>query len=158
MAAMSAYRDRELFCPHCKGALRAFHARLVCDACNGIQLGHADFKKSIEDLANAACTLEWTGDATKRPCPQCGVAMTAATLEIRFDDERLRSRQPTERCLEHGAWFDDQELAQVYLLVERTINRGTGMAARNLPRDRDLSRFTGDAYGGPFLDDPWKKK
>ena len=146
---MSVYRDREYSCPSCKRALRAFHGRYCCDDCGGIQLGHDDLKRSVEELANAACTLEWQRETAGRNCPQCGAPMTAATLEIRFDDERLQSKREAERCLEHGPWFDRDALAQVFLLVERRINRGPAAAARPNPLDDDLSRITATDYTWP---------
>jgi hypothetical protein len=155
---VSAYRDRELACPKCTKPLRAFHDRLVCDECSGIQLDDADLKRSVEELAGAVCRLVWNDAATGRACPQCVATMTSATLAIEFDDVRLRSSLPCDRCPEHGAWFPDNELAQVFLLVERRINRGTAMAPRNLPRDTDLSRFTGAGYAVPDpFSDPKKK-
>ena len=147
---MSAYRDSELSCPACKGALRAFHDRQCCDACGGIQVGASDLKRSVEDLAGAACTLDWDGGASGRPCPQCGVAMTRATLAIRYDDVVLHSKRGYERCVEHGAWFDDRELAQVFLLVERQVNKGDAMSNRYLPRDTNLDRLTADQYPGAW--------
>ncbi len=144
---MSVYRDQEFACPACATTLRAFHDRYCCDGCGGMQLAHGDLQRSIEELANAACVLEWQGDtASRRTCPQCSAAMTHATLEIRFDDERLHTKQASDRCPEHGPWFDGDGLAQVFLLVERRINRGTAAAARPNPRDNDLSRITATDY------------
>ena len=111
-----------------------------------MQLAHDDLKRSVEELANAACVLEWHGDTPGRGCPQCGAPMTSAKLEIRFDDEHLHSKQAHDRCAEHGPWFDNEGLAHVFLLVERNINRGTAAAARPNPRDDDLGRITANAY------------
>jgi hypothetical protein len=137
------YRDQTVQCPSCKSPLRAFQTRWVCDSCNGMQLELTDLKRSLEDLTCAATELHWNGDAAGRGCPRCTVPMVTSTLDVQWDDYRISSQQGYPRCAEHGAWFDDQELAQLLLLVERRVNKGPSAGGATFSsRNKDLERLT----------------
>lgn len=118
------YRDQNLRCPACAATLREFRTRQVCDACQGIFLSIADLTGAIHDLTSITATLEFSEErAGTRPCPTCATQMTRCKLRIILEDDIEKPRPELDRCVDHGVWFDDQELARVF---ERVTGKGYG--------------------------------
>ncbi|HUJ56939.1 MAG TPA: hypothetical protein VLX92_00445 [Kofleriaceae bacterium] len=131
------FRDPEYICPSCHAPLRGYLARLVCDACGGMQLTEADFRRALEELAITPLELRWHGGARGRRCPQCQVRMDHGGLEVALPDTVVRPDVAIARCLVHGPWFPGGQLAGVFTALERRLHKG--QPADGLPRRRWLS-------------------
>jgi len=116
-----AFRDDFAPCPACKSALDPQGRRLACAACGGVFVTETELaemfvmmdendKRSVEarlgrglpgpEVEGPGFT---PGPEEDRMCPLCATKMLAVTLED----------IPLERCVEHGIWFDAEELQKV---------------------------------------------
>jgi Zn-finger nucleic acid-binding protein len=122
-AMADPYRDAPtLVCPACSAALREYNGRLFCDACGGAMLTLADLTAQISDDLGAQPLLgfvdhgQWT-----RKCPRCGVLMHASRLTAAVGELHEKLKPQLDRCVVHGVWFDDAELAKVFELVHKDL-------------------------------------
>jgi hypothetical protein len=100
---VSAYRGQPLACPACADRpLVCEGDRWVCGGCAGTFVEDAALVAMVSDIAHAPWTPPpATGAASTRACPVCKQAMVG---------ERIGG-VTIERCVAHGHWFDDDELA-----------------------------------------------
>lgn len=118
------YRDPERPCPACDQPLRAYHQRLVCDACNGIMVSVEDLSGAIEDLTSVTPTFAWDHEKpSSRKCPQCRAPMVGCRVVLEIEGEVAHPRPELDRCAAHGVWFDREELAKV---LEKVAGKGHG--------------------------------
>lgn len=129
---MDAYRDQHHICPRCNDELRVFGERLVCDGCQGLMLTADDLGNAIVELTGLMPTFTIRDEAPgKRACPRCTMSMTTAKLTIELEGTKAMKTGPTlDRCLTHGLWFDENELADVLAPVAGK-GFGGGMASPN---------------------------
>jgi hypothetical protein len=99
---VSAYKDRHLGCPVCKGVELDYRGeRWACEACHGSFVESAALTAMVTDMINGPWELPIAaGERGERGCPVCGDAMRCEVLEA----------QAIDRCAAHGVWFDDHEL------------------------------------------------
>jgi len=116
------YRSAAFPCLECTDApLRKHGERLVCDSCGGLLLELADFEASVADLTMEPVRIVDV-DELERRCPRCDRKLVQCRLEVgklRFDDELLR-------CHDHGLWFANDQLAEVFERISRREGRGVG--------------------------------
>jgi hypothetical protein len=131
------FRDVLMKCPACpETRLRAFHGRLCCDACEGMQISLAELSRAIVDLTGIEPTYEFIDEELgKRSCPQCPTMMTRCKLRVIVEDELAKPRPELDRCADHGVWFDRDELATVLAKVRSKVSPQGGRAA-GWPGDR----------------------
>lgn len=131
------YRELQLRCPACPATvLRAFHGRLCCDRCEGMQLSLEELSRAIIDLTGIEPTYEFIDEKPgARGCPQCLQRMTTCKLRVTVEDELAKPRPTLDRCEEHGLWFDGDELAAVLAKVRAKVSPKGGRAA-GWPGDR----------------------
>lgn len=129
--------DLLMKCPACTGtSLRAFHGRLCCDACEGMQITLAELSRAIVDLTGIEPTYEFMDvQPGKRSCPRCPTPMTRCRLRVIVEDELAKPRPELDHCAEHGVWFDRDELATVLAKVRAKVSPQGGRAA-GWPGDR----------------------
>jgi Zn-finger nucleic acid-binding protein len=139
------YRDAQtLACPACSAALREFNGRLCCDACGGVMLPLADLTAAIADDVGAQPVLgfidhgKWT-----RKCPRCGEIMHASRLTAAVGELHEKLKPQLDRCLVHGVWFDNEELAKVLELVHKDL------LPRGYPSLLDFAEALGSSRYGP---------
>lgn len=115
-----AYRRAGFVCPSCPGAapLREFGERLVCDACDGIQLSLEDFARQVSHVEVRVVDE----GAAALPCPRCGQPMRGCVLVA--GKRRLALR--LARCERDGIWFGDGALQELY----EEIGSGFGLGGR----------------------------
>ncbi len=116
-------------CPHCANAtLREFSKRLVCDKCEGMMIGLADFAASIHELDGMSEPVELRdGKPDKATCPRCMAAMESCTLHI--GPVSLVGR--VLHCAQDGVWISQAQMVAVYARVSRQVSvaRGTGVGS-----------------------------
>jgi len=111
-------------CPSCTKPLREFQTRQVCDACHGMLLALPDLAHAITDITGLEPELEFHDEAPgTRACPKCAAAMTTLKLRVALDHEIEKPRPVLDRCVDHGLWFDKDELAAVF---EKGAGKGPG--------------------------------
>jgi Zn-finger nucleic acid-binding protein len=112
------FRDRQHPCPACGAPLREFRTRHVCDACDGMLLTLPDLTQAVHDLTSVQPTFEYREEAPgKRACPVCSAPMSTCKLRIVLEAELADPKPELDRCVEHGVWFDGEELAGVFTKV-----------------------------------------
>ena len=117
------FRDQNFKCPACPGALREFHSRLCCDACDGMMLTLEDLSRAIIDLTGIAPSYEYVdAEPGVRPCPRCVSPMSVCKLRVTVEDELAKPRPKLDRCVHHGIWFDGEELATVLEKVRAKVS------------------------------------
>jgi Zn-finger nucleic acid-binding protein len=122
-----AYRAATHTCPACSALLREHVGRLCCDRCEGIFLAREDLARSIDDLVKLEPELVFRKEKPgKRACPRCAIAMVRCRLELRLLDKRIRPKVDLDRCDADGLWFDRDQLAALYLAVERVFGAHGG--------------------------------
>jgi Zn-finger nucleic acid-binding protein len=108
-------------CPACSAALREFHGRLCCDACNGIWLEVGDLAVAIEQETGASLDLQFLDRGLgRRACPRCRQALIECRIDAYLGEKHGKLRTKLDRCPQHGIWFDADELAQVLATLRRT--------------------------------------
>jgi Zn-finger nucleic acid-binding protein len=138
------YRERVNMCPECGVPLRAFNKRLCCDRCEGIFLTEADLARAVDELTHLEPALTFGHDkAGHRPCPTCTAAMTRCRIELAMMDKVVAPKVELDRCASHGVWFDTDELADVFLAVERVFGShgGTRGPSDAQPGDGPLGSY-----------------
>jgi len=118
------YRDPEiLVCPACEAGLRAFvRGRLCCDACGGVMLPLADLTNAIAEDVGRPPVLAFVDLGRRaRKCPRCNELMHESQLTAAVDELQERLEPQLDRCIEHGVWFDADELAKVLEVVRRDL-------------------------------------
>ncbi|MBL0214547.1 MAG: zf-TFIIB domain-containing protein [Myxococcales bacterium] len=144
------YRDPDRPCPSCKAPLRAFRARFVCDACEGMLAPLADLSAAIEDITGVVPSFDYVDEAPgKRPCPLCAAPMTAFKLRIHLDDELAKPPPQLDRCAQHGIWFDTDELAAVFEKARAKHPGGGGAISKTRDPVGTAGSWSGDRKG-PF--------
>jgi hypothetical protein len=109
-------------CPACGAVLRDHVGRLCCDGCNGILLSIDDFTRSIDELVKVVPELVFHREHPgKRSCPRCATAMIDCRIELCMLDKHIKPHVVLDHCERDGLWFDREELAAVYLAVERVF-------------------------------------
>lgn len=114
-------QDALLPCPSCGEPLRELDHKLCCDACTGIMLSVADLTAALQEHVGAVpMTIQLVeSKSSNRSCPRCRAPMTICHLDASFAQEigtkqRVTHTKPElDRCIEHGVWFDADELATV---------------------------------------------
>lgn len=136
-------------CPSCETPLRAFRARLVCDACEGMFAPLADLATAIEDITGVVPTFDAEDvKPGKRTCPVCAVVMETLKLHVHLDGELVVPKPTLDRCGEHGLWFDTDELAIVFEKARAAHPGGSGSHVRK-PGGGGGGSWSGDQKG-PF--------
>jgi Zn-finger nucleic acid-binding protein len=110
------YRGVALPCPVCGLAMREFHARLVCDSCDGMMLALDDLRRAVGEITGAAdpvIELLEVAPGT-HACPRCARVMDRARLRIRFDDAVAKAKVEIGCCPDHGLWFERGTLPTVF--------------------------------------------
>jgi Zn-finger nucleic acid-binding protein len=121
------FRERANMCPECGVPLREFGKRLCCDRCEGIFLAEADLAHAVDELTHLEPALAFRHDkAGHRACPTCMAAMTTCRVELAMLDKVIAPKVELDRCASHGLWFDTDELADVFLAVERVFGSHGG--------------------------------
>lgn len=108
-----------------------FGERLVCDGCEGLMLAEDDLRNAIIELTGLSPVFVVRDEAPgKRACPRCAAPMTTAKLTIELEGEKkaLKPSPQLDRCVAHGLWFDENELADVLAPVAGK-GPGGGMAS-----------------------------
>lgn len=124
---MEPYRSASGACPACNSALREFHTRLVCDACEGIMMSLADLSHGIFDMTSLEPALSFDKEADgKRQCPRCDQAMKRCEVRIELEGHIEKPHVELDRCDAHGLWFDKEELGRV---LEKVAGKGYGGGA-----------------------------
>jgi Zn-finger nucleic acid-binding protein len=125
------FRDVLMKCPACPAAkLRAFHGRMCCDECEGMQIAVTELSRAIVDLTGIDPTYEFIDEvAGKRSCPQCPTLMTTCKVRVIVEEELAKPAPELDRCTEHGVWFDREELAAVLAKVRAKVSPRGGRAA-----------------------------
>ncbi len=135
------YRDQHFACPACKAPMRVFHKRLVCDACYGVMLTLEDLATGVHDLTSILPTFAYRNEKPgKRACPHCAVLMTTCKLTLGLEEEVEKPRPELDRCVEHGIWFDGEELARV---LEKVTGKGHGPGTAHKQTSRGGERDQG---------------
>ena len=120
------FRDQHRTCPACNAPLREFRSRLVCDACEGMLAPLADLAFAIEEITGVVPAFVYADEAPgKRACPACHAPMSSFKLRLQLEDELVKAAPALDRCAEHGIWFDQDELADVFE-VARAKHPGGG--------------------------------
>lgn len=144
------YRDPERPCPSCGKPLRAYHTRLVCDACNGIMVELDDLATAINDMTSLVPSFDWLDEKPgKRPCPQCRVMMTTCKLRVRLENSAEYPKPVLDHCATHGLWFDHDELAMVF---EKVATKGFGGAIGRTQKTRDGAATDQGRWSAVFKD------
>ena len=123
-----AYRQSLMQCPACANTLRDFHGRLCCDKCDGMMLSLDELKRAIYDITGGLeSELQFVDEAAgKRKCPTCGQPLSTCNLRVVIDEELAKPRPVLDRCIDHGLWFDGEELAKVLEKVRAKVSpKGT---------------------------------
>jgi Zn-finger nucleic acid-binding protein len=134
-----AYRTAGYVCPTCpeSAPLREFGTRLVCDACDGIQLSLEDFARQVPHVEVRVID---DGRAAL-PCPRCGLQMRGCFLAA----GKRQLEQPLVRCERDGIWFGDGALQVMYEEIGSGGNvGGRGGAGRG---DGGFGHLYGGAAG-----------
>jgi hypothetical protein len=114
-------------CPECGIALRPFAGRLCCDRCEGIFVTLADLAKAIDELVRLEPQISILKEhASKRVCPTCAAAMTDVRIGVTLQDKVIKPKAEIDRCAAHGLWFPAEQLAEVFLAVERVFGSHGG--------------------------------
>jgi Zn-finger nucleic acid-binding protein len=146
---MPAYRDDELACPACRTTLRAVSGRHVCDKCYGMLLDLTDLAVAIRDMTSIDAMFEFHDEAPgTRSCPKCEAQMSTLKLRISLDEEIEKPRPMLDRCIQHGLWFDKDELAAVF---EKVAGKGLGGGGAGMAAAKRGDGGPGGSYG-------WKGK
>ena len=137
-------------CPACKTPLRAFGARLVCDRCEGMLAPLADLSSAIEDITGVAPSFDYEDVRLgARACPACEGPMVTLKLRVHLDDEVAEPKPTLDRCMEHGLWFDTDELAVVFEKARAAHPGGSGSYARKTSGAGGGGSWSG-SQKGPF--------
>jgi hypothetical protein len=56
-----------------------------------------------------------------RKCPRCGELMHASRLTAAVGELHEKLKPQLDRCLVHGVWFDNEELAKVLELAHKDL-------------------------------------
>jgi hypothetical protein len=133
---MEPYRSAGLTCPSCPGApLREFQDRYICDECQGILIGTADFASAVADLIGETPELEYRDEEpTTQLCPLCEVPMRSCLAKLVARVKTVKVKDRFLRCERHGLWCGDGVLAGVFALAQRrwiqpSMPEGIGMTA-----------------------------
>ena len=139
-----AYRTPGFACPTCSNAaLREFQSRLVCDECNGMQIGHADMAAAIHELDGTSEPLATVEDEpAAAACPRCRAPM--ATCALRLGTLDLPGR--FLHCARDGIWFPRDAMTALFARISRRggfrglgavggggVERGSGAMVANMP-------------------------
>jgi hypothetical protein len=120
-------------CPSCGAGLREHGGRLCCDHCHGMFLTSADLARAIDEITAVACSVTFRDDARgDRTCPRCSAAMVVCRLTVQVDSNDVQPKTALERCDEHGVWFDDIELADVFRVLHAATSQRRFPSARNM--------------------------
>jgi hypothetical protein len=125
------YRDPELWsCPACGSSLRPYGKRLCCDACGGIMLTPDDLLRAIHAHTRTRARLRLVvGDDGARRCPRCQAQMAVCHLEATLEGHEPELTPELDRCVEHGVWFDVDELATIFEAARKATEPGGGSLA-----------------------------
>ena len=75
----------------------------------------ADLSRAIDELVQIEPKFELIDQRPgKRACPRCSQTMSVCHLRVVLMEEIATPRPELDRCLEHGLWFDGEELAKVF--------------------------------------------
>ena len=116
-----AYREPGLACPSCRGVLRVFGKRLVCDACGGILIATDDLAVELADVGGLNVQVE-DGDVVDASCPRCGGPLHACDVVaagLRF--------LGLAHCARDGLWIGGDKLGQIIETIFRHEHRGAGL-------------------------------
>ncbi|MEO8699258.1 MAG: zf-TFIIB domain-containing protein [Kofleriaceae bacterium] len=118
---MDPYRTPGRTCPNCPGAaLREFQDRYICDNCQGILIGVADFTSAAADLIHATPAIEYRDEEpTNTPCPLCERPLSSCLLVINASDKTAKPKDRVLRCAHDGLWFGEGVLATMFALISR---------------------------------------
>ncbi len=84
----------------------------------------ADLGRAIHDLTSIQPTFELGHEQPgERVCPRCPRRMSTCKILVGLDGQIERPRPELDCCAEHGLWFDDAELAEVF---EKVAGKGFG--------------------------------
>jgi hypothetical protein len=129
--------------------LREFRNRLVCDRCEGMLAPIADLAFAIEEITGVVPAFEYLHEAHgKRLCPECHAPMHTFKLRLTLDNEVAKATPELDRCGEHGIWFDQDELADVFAVARAKHPGGGGQHVTRGSAEVGKS-WSGDAKG-PF--------
>jgi hypothetical protein len=110
--------------------MRPYGKRLCCDACGGIMLTPDDLLRAIHDHTGTRALLRLVvGDDGKRRCPRCQVPMGVCHLEATLEGQPAALTPELDRCVEHGVWFDVDELAIIFEAARKATDPGGGSLA-----------------------------
>jgi hypothetical protein len=134
---MEPYRIAGLRCPQCpESPLREFQDRLVCDECQGMLIGHADFATACADLDGRAIELAFSGDkpSLTHTCPKCERHMTLCRVHLK----PTKTTADVMRCDRDGIWCQNGFLEVVFANLSRSRPGHPGYNyARTLPNGPD---------------------
>ena len=146
-----AYRTSGFVCPSCTSAapLRELGTRLVCDACDGIQLSLEDFARQV---SHVEVRLVDDGGAVLL-CPRCHEWMRGCVMVA----GKRHLDQPLVWCERHGIWFGDGALQALYEEIGTGGNVG-GRARGGVGRgDGGFGHLYGGVTGRRALARPSRK-
>ena len=133
-----AYRTSAFPSPICERAtLRAYQERLVCDECQGMMLTADDFGASVREIDGSTDPVTINDrEASKRRCPQCGVAMASCKVSI-----GSLSVGGMLHCATHGLWVPRSSMTAAFARASR---RG-GFAGRGATAPQTSGYRSGSA-------------
>jgi hypothetical protein len=108
---ISAHKGEMLACPACTVALAYKGERWACATCLGAFVENEALVAMVTEMTHAPWQLAPpSGTAGERPCPICTARLVSDVLE----------GVTVERCSEHGAFFEKDQLARVLLAAAST--------------------------------------
>jgi hypothetical protein len=99
-----------------------------------------ELRSAIEELTGLAPTLSYRNETSgKLLCPHCSTPMMNVRLTLELEGIKpVKPKPKLDRCVTHGIWFDDIELA---LVLEPVAGKGFGggRAQTHNARDRQVT-------------------
>ena len=85
-------------------------------------LAFEDVERTILERAGSRPDIEIVGErAGQRICPRCPNPMTTLRVRVTVHGRPITPGPELDRCVEHGVWFDGNELAEV---LDKVRGRG----------------------------------